>query len=65
MFHQQFYFGISGLNIIGHGNTDNNLESLRITLSSKWCRCLEIRCERFSAKMDHTVASHIPSDAVC
>jgi hypothetical protein len=28
--HAQFYFDISGLKIIGHGNPDNNLESLCI-----------------------------------
>jgi hypothetical protein len=27
MFHKQFYFAVSGLKIIGHGNPDNNLES--------------------------------------
>jgi len=28
IFRKQFYFGISGLKIIGHGNPDNNLESI-------------------------------------
>jgi hypothetical protein len=28
---QQFYFVVSGSKIIGHGNADNNLESLCIT----------------------------------
>jgi hypothetical protein len=28
--HSQFYFVVSGLKIIGHGNPDNNLESLCI-----------------------------------
>jgi hypothetical protein len=27
IFHKQFYFVVSGLKIIGHGNPDNNLES--------------------------------------
>jgi hypothetical protein len=27
IFRKQFYFAVSGLNIIGHGNPDNNLES--------------------------------------
>jgi hypothetical protein len=30
---QQFYFVVSELKIIGHGNPDNNLESLCILLS--------------------------------
>jgi hypothetical protein len=30
-FHKQFYFFISGLEIIGHGNPDNNLESFCIS----------------------------------
>jgi hypothetical protein len=28
--HSQFYFVVSGLEIIGHGHPDNNLESLSI-----------------------------------
>jgi hypothetical protein len=28
MFRKQFYFVVSGLKIIGHGNPGNNLESL-------------------------------------
>jgi hypothetical protein len=31
IFHQQYYFVISGLKIIGHGNPDNNIESFWIT----------------------------------
>jgi hypothetical protein len=27
MYSKQFYFVVSGLKIIGYGNTDNNLES--------------------------------------
>jgi hypothetical protein len=27
VFYKQFYFVVSGLQIIGHGNPDNNLES--------------------------------------
>jgi hypothetical protein len=30
IFHKQFYFVVSGLKIICHGNPDNNLESLCI-----------------------------------
>jgi hypothetical protein len=30
IFRKQFYFIVSGLNNLGHGNTDNNLESLSI-----------------------------------
>jgi hypothetical protein len=31
LFRKQFYFVISGLKIIGHGNSDNNLASYWIT----------------------------------
>jgi hypothetical protein len=31
VFRKQFYFVLSGLNVIGHGNPDNNLESHCIT----------------------------------
>jgi hypothetical protein len=31
IFHKQFYFVVSGLKIIGHGNPDKNLESLCTT----------------------------------
>jgi hypothetical protein len=34
IFHKQFYFVTCGLKIIGHGNPDNNLESLCIYLVS-------------------------------
>jgi hypothetical protein len=30
IFRKQFYFIVSGLNIISHGNPDNNLESISI-----------------------------------
>jgi hypothetical protein len=32
MAHKQFYFVVSGLKILGHGNPDNNLESLCICI---------------------------------
>jgi hypothetical protein len=35
IFHKQFYFIISGVKNIGHGNPDNNLESSRITAYDK------------------------------
>jgi hypothetical protein len=34
--HEQFYYYFSGLKIIDHGNTDNNLESHCIRVSSNY-----------------------------
>jgi hypothetical protein len=34
IFHKQFYFVFPDLKIIGHGNSDNNLESLEFLLES-------------------------------
>jgi hypothetical protein len=34
MFRKQFYFVVSGLKIIGHGNPNNNLETLCISVPS-------------------------------
>jgi hypothetical protein len=37
IFHKQFYFVVFGLKIVGHGNPDNNLESLCISITLEVC----------------------------